>query len=197
MTRGDKNHPVRKPVPDDERTREDELLAIRCQLGERDAFDELIRRWNDPLWGYLRRMAGNDDAAADLLQETWLRVVRGLSRLRDAARLRAWLFGIARRTAMDRLRLRYTTPVVADVDVQEVASAGSDDDLEADLIAMHDELARLPVTEREVLTLFYLQELSLTDVADVLGVPVGTVKSRLFRARRMLRAELTSRGDRT
>jgi RNA polymerase sigma-70 factor (ECF subfamily) len=197
MTRGDQNHPVRKPVPDDERTREDELLAIRCQLGERDAFDELIRRWNDPLWGYLRRLAGNDDAAADLLQETWLRVVRGLSRLRDAARLRAWLFGIARRTAMDRLRLRYATPAVADVDVQEVASAGSDDNLEADLIAMHDELARLPVTEREVLTLFYLQELSLTDVADVLGVPVGTVKSRLFRARRLLRAELTSRGDRT
>ena len=55
---------------------------------------------------------------------------------------------------------------------------------------MFHELARLPIVEREVLSLFYLQELSLTEVADVLGVPVGTVKSRLFRARQMLRREL-------
>ena len=62
---------------------------------------------------------------------------------------------------------------------------------------MHVELARMPVVEREVLTLFYLKELSLTDVAEILGVPVGTVKSRLCRARRMLRHELTSNtGDR-
>ena len=62
---------------------------------------------------------------------------------------------------------------------------------------MEDELARLPETEREVLTLFYLQELSLSEVADVLRVPVGTVKSRLFRARHMLRRGLDQKGLRT
>src|SRR5574338_965862 len=90
--------------------REDELLAIRCQLGERAAFEELIRRWNDPLWRYVRRIAGEDDGAADLVQEIWLRVIRGMSRLREPARLRPWLFGVARRVAMDRLRQRYAAP---------------------------------------------------------------------------------------
>ena len=61
---------------------------------------------------------------------------------------------------------------------------------------MEHELARLPVTEREVLTLFYLRELSLAEVAEVLDVPVGTVKSRLFRARQLLRRELDPEGTR-
>lgn len=180
-----------------EHSRADERLAVRCQLGERDAFEELIGRWNEPLWRYLRRLAGTDDAATEMLQDVWLRVFRGISRLRDGSKLRSWLFGIARRVAMDRLRAEYAAPPATDIDLHDVPSVVDTDGLEDDLAAMHVELARLPVVEREVLTLFYLKELSLTDVAEVLGVPVGTVKSRLFRARRMLRHELTSNtGDR-
>jgi RNA polymerase sigma-70 factor (ECF subfamily) len=83
---------------------EDDLLAVRCQLGEREAFDELIRRWHVPLWKYARRLTGDDDAAADCVQDTWLRVVRGVARLREPASLRAWLFGIARRVVMEPAR---------------------------------------------------------------------------------------------
>ena len=67
-------------------------------------------------------------------------------------------------------------------------------DIEAGLNSLHAGLARLPVVEREVLTLFYLQEQSLAETADVLGIPVGTVKSRLFRARLLLRRELENEG---
>lgn len=180
-----------------EHAREDELLAVRCQLGERGAFEDLIGRWNGPLWRYLRRLSGTDDTATEMLQDTWLRVIRGISRLRDGSKLRSWLFSIARRVAMDRLRAQYAAPPSADIDLHDVPSVSDADSLEGDLAAMHAELARLPVVEREVLTLFYLKELSLTDVAAVLGIPAGTVKSRLFRARRMLRHELTSTtGDR-
>lgn len=170
--------------------REDELLAIRCQLGERAAFEELIRRWNDPLWRYVRRIAGEDDGAADLVQEIWLRVIRGMSRLREPARLRPWLFGIARRVAMDRLRQRYAAPPLADVDALDAVPGPEPGTLDDDLDALDHELGRLPILEREVLTLFYLQELSLAEVADVLAVPTGTVKSRLFRARQLLRTQL-------
>src|SRR5262245_56034891 len=88
-------------------SRPDELLAFRCQLGQRPAFDALISRWHEPLWRYLRRLSNADDVASDLAQDTWIRVLRGIASLRDPARLRPWLFGIARRVAMDRLRAQY------------------------------------------------------------------------------------------
>ena len=177
-------------------TREDELLVIRCQLGERSAFDELTERWHPPLWKYVRRLAGDDDAAKDVAQDVWLRVLRGIGRLRDGSRLRPWLFGIARRALMDRLRHHYAAPISSDIDVAELAADQTMDSLEEEIGAMEHELVRLPTTEREVLTLFYLRELSLAEVAEVLDVPVGTVKSRLFRARRLLRRGLDSEGTR-
>ena len=71
----------------------------------------LIARWHEPLWRYLRRLSGNDDAARDLAQDTWMRVFRGIARLREPAKLRPWLFGIARNVAMDRLRAQYAAGV--------------------------------------------------------------------------------------
>jgi RNA polymerase sigma factor (sigma-70 family) len=82
-------------------------------------------------------------------------------------------------------------------DIADVAAHDVSLELHDDLEALELELARLPVLERDVLTLFYLQELSLTDVAAVLDVPVGTVKSRLFRARHLLRDELRRKGPRS
>ena len=180
----------------EQRAKEDELLVTRCQLGERSAFDELTERWHPPLWKYVRRLAGEDDAARDVAQDVWLRVLRGIGRLRDGSRLRPWLFGIARRALMDRLRHQYADPSSSDIDVAELPADPAMNSLEDELGAMEHELARLPAIEREVLTLFYLRELSLAEVAEVLDVPVGTVKSRLFRARLVLRRGLNSEGTR-
>ena len=177
---------------------EDELLAVRCQLGEAAAFDALIARWHQPLWTYLRRLTGDDDAAAESVQDVWLRVLRGIARLRDGSRLRAWIFGIARRVVMDRLRDKYAKPTLVSVDELELEGLelGADESqrLEEELELMQDELARLPVTEREALALFYLKELSLIEMSEVLGIPMGTVKSRLFRARKTLRNQLVMKG---
>lgn len=169
---------------------EDELLAIRCQLGERDGFDALFDRWHEPLRHYARRIAGTDEEADDVTQDVWLRVLRGIARLKDPARLRPWLFGITRRVLMDRLRLKYTNLDVVAVEVETLATAEPGDDIEVELESMQEALIRLPLLEREVLTLFYLRELTLAEVADITEVPVGTVKSRLHRARRLLRREL-------
>jgi RNA polymerase sigma factor (sigma-70 family) len=177
----------------------DEWMVVRCQLGERQAFDELVARWQRPLWRYARQLADSDAAADDAIQDIWLRVLRGIARLRDGAKLRPWLFGIAHRVLMDRLRAQYKLPLVSDTDVDlETQAAPGDDalDLEVELAALRDGLARLPTLECEVLTLFYLQELSLDEVAQVLAVPVGTVKSRLHRARCQLRHQLGIHGER-
>lgn len=174
--------------------KQDELLAIRCQLGEPAAFDALIARWHEPLWKYLRRLTGDEDAAAEAVQDTWLRILRGMPRLRDAGRLRAWIFGIARRVVMDRLREKYAEPARVSPEDVELAAADEAGDLREELALLHEELARLPVPEREVLVLFHLQELTLTEIAEVAGIPAGTVKSRLFRARRALRDQLILKG---
>jgi RNA polymerase sigma-70 factor (ECF subfamily) len=195
---------VTKPTGTSLDVTRDAWLAVRCQLGEREAFDALIDRWHGPLWTYARRLTGSDDAAHEVAQDAWLRILRGLPGLRDATRLRPWLFGITRRTLMDRLRGQYAAPCPSDVDpdtlptddsgvfsgsgVDSGVVSGSGVD-EAGLLAG---LAGLPVVEREVLTLFYLEELSLAEVAELVEVPVGTVKSRLHRARRMLRQAIAS-----
>ncbi|HYI10693.1 MAG TPA: sigma-70 family RNA polymerase sigma factor [Thermoanaerobaculia bacterium] len=173
---------------------EDELLVTRCQIGEASAFDELIGRWHTPLWKYARRVTGNDDAAAETVQEVWLRILRGIVRLREPGRFRPWMFGIARRVMMDRLRSAYAAPVVESIDLSTIPEPQDSRDLELEISNLHEELARLPVIEREVLVLFYLQELTLNEIADVLAIPAGTVKSRLFRARHLLREQLTTKG---
>ena len=179
------------------RALEDEWIAVRCQLGERDAFDELIQRWQGPIWQYVRRLSEDDDVAQDIVQDIWLRVLRGIGRLRHPAKLRAWLFGIAHRTWIDTLRRKYAV-VAADIneiDQHEHSDLIVPEELEQELAAMEQELASLPTIEREALTLFYLRELSLHEIAQALEIPIGTVKSRLYRARRMLRRELNGKGN--
>lgn len=166
----------------------DELLVVRCQLGEPEAFDDLIARWHGPLWQYIRRMSGRDDEAEDILQDVWLRVIRGIARVRDGSRLRGWLFGITRRVLMDRLRRQYAMPPASDLNTDDLAAEPDPPDREPSLEALDAAIETLPLTEREILTLFYLRDLSLVEIADTLKIPIGTVKSRLFRARRMARA---------
>ncbi|WP_257386517.1 RNA polymerase sigma factor [Tahibacter caeni] len=171
----------------------DTLLVVRCQLGERAAFDALIRRWAAPLQRYALKLTRDPALADDLVQDVWLRAVRGLGRLRDAAQFRPWLFGIAHRTFADRLRERYAMTVDADVDWDTFAAVDDDgEDAEDRERALAGGLERLPLVEREVLTLFYLEALPLAEIATALGIPTGTVKSRLFRARALLRHHLTA-----
>jgi len=177
---------LRDPDP-----RIDALLAVRCQLGERDAFDALIRRWAQPLRRHVARVAGDAHSADELVQDIWLRVLQGIGRLQDPGKFRPWLFGIAHRRLMDELRGRYAAHATeSDESLQQVPAATADPD--RDLLARELDrgLARLPATERDVLSLFYLEELPLAEIAQVLAVPVGTVKSRLFRARQLLREQL-------
>ena len=178
---------LRDPDP-----RIDALLVVRCQLGERDAFDALIRRWAQPLRRHVARVAGDAHAADELAQDIWLRVVQGIRRLQDPGKFRSWLFGIAHRRLMDELRERYASPrTEPEAALEQVAADTSEPEGEWLALELDRGLARLASGDRDLLSLFYLEELSLTDIALALAVPIGTVKSRLFRARRLLRLQLT------
>ncbi|WP_199840342.1 RNA polymerase sigma factor [Streptomyces sp. AS58] len=93
--------------------RREGLLVVRCQLGERAAFQELVQIWHAPLWRYVRGMVGSPHLADDLAQDAWVAVVRGLPRLRQPERFAPWLFTIARRTVADHLRQAYQASVTS------------------------------------------------------------------------------------
>jgi RNA polymerase sigma factor (sigma-70 family) len=180
-------------MPQHSESLEQELLAIRCQLGELAAFDELVAEWHVPLWQYIRRMVDGNALADELLQETWLRILRGVVNLREPASLVAWMFGIARRVLMNRFREKYRESRFIEDSTCELPVNDSD----ADQVDLQDEikdvvqkLERLPMLQRELLTLYYLHDLSIEQLAQVLDIPSGTVKSRLYNARNMLRQQV-------
>ncbi|MEM7351223.1 MAG: sigma-70 family RNA polymerase sigma factor [Acidobacteriota bacterium] len=166
------------------------LLIVRCQLGEPEAFDELVETWHSRLWSYIRRLTDDNDAAAEAIQETWLRVLRGLPRLRDRERFAPWMHRIARNVVMDRLRRDYARPPSSEVDPDSLQRDRPLTSVDIDLTALRQGMVSLPLLERDVLTLFYVQDLSLLETAEVLEIPVGTVKSRLHRARSLLREKM-------
>ncbi|MFD2792776.1 RNA polymerase sigma factor [Promicromonospora vindobonensis] len=179
----------------------DELLVVRAQLGNRSALEELVARWQRPVWSYVRRML-DAERADDVAQEAWVAVVRALPRLREPDRFAPWLFTIVRRAALNRLRGQYADrhdlvgDFESDLDRSDDGARDPVDGL-ADRAEMVARLARLPVLEREVLVLHYLEDLSVQDCAQICGVPAGTIKSRLNRARRMLREHVQEEGERT
>lgn len=168
-------------------------VVVRAQLGEREAIAELVRGWHEAVWGYVRRMLSREDVADDVSQEVWLSVVRGLPRLKEPERFAAWLFTIARRSVMNHLRQQYGSPAYGDEPGTTPYVVDPADGV-VDRLLAQELIDEVPVVEREVLVLFHLEDLSLEECAEVLGIPVGTVKSRLFRARRMLRTAAEGAG---
>ncbi|WP_182867038.1 RNA polymerase sigma factor [Rhodopirellula sp. JC639] len=166
-------------------------LVIRCQLGDQDAWRELVQRWNPRLIGFLGRMSDDSHKTDDLLQSTWLRLVRTITRLEQPDRFAPWAYRIARNTLNDQLRQRYRSPSLEPNSIATEPSA-SDETLdrwiESDeiMIAMRS----LDRHDRLVINLHYFEHLTVAEVADVCQTPVGTIKSRLQRARRQLRQYL-------
>jgi len=172
----------------------------RACRGDAAVWDRLFRRYQLPLFVWVRELVRSEEDALDVVQETFARAVRYVDRLRDPERVGPWLFGIARQRCADLLRRRGHHPEGPDPSEEEVGcdlTAAPDPGPSPDewLIRREDEerffraLAGLPESQRAVLVLHCLEDFSLEDIARILEVPVGTVKSRLHHARRRLRAE--------
>lgn len=139
---------------------------------------ELYRTAGPALWAHLRRKVDDPHAAEELFQETFLAAAENPAGLQAAASPRAWLFGIARNLVLEHLRryrLRRTTPLPEDL----TQPAERDGD---ELAAMRAAIVRLPEGQREVLELRLRDQLSYAEIAEALGLPIGTVRSRLHHA---------------
>ena len=161
----------------------------RAQRGETAAFSELVARHQDRLYRYLVRLTRSAEDARELMQETFLSAYEALPRWRPDARLGTWLFRIAHNQAVDRLRRARRVDFVAlDESHGERLAAetpGPDAVLQTRqrLQALERALARLPAEHREILLLRDIEGMPYEDIAQVLGIGLGTVKSRIARAR--------------
>ena len=168
-----------------------QLLLLRHRGGDRAAVAELVAMWERPLLYYLRRLLTREEDAWDALQETWLRVVRELPRLRDDRAFPAWAYAIARRVALGMLRrAQALEPLPEDEGDAAIAAADPPSLRGFDALDIHRALERLSLAHRDVLALHFLEGFSIAEIATITGAAEGTVKSRLFHARRALHARL-------
>jgi RNA polymerase sigma-70 factor (ECF subfamily) len=173
-----------------------QLLVIRCQAGDEQAFARLLDRFGPKTLRYLRHIVGDD--ADDVQQEVWLDVYRRVSQLATPRSFVSWLFTITRHRAVDYLRRRRRArELLEDVAAESLVYDEAVDQPDApDLPELSTALANLQPLHREVLLLRYQDDLSYEEIAAVVGCSVGTVKSRLHHAKRRLHSQYAnSRGD--
>ena len=165
--------------------RSDEDLMAAVASGDESALTALIDRYAARVHAYLLRHSNSREDADDLLQETWVRVARSAKSFDTARRFRSWIYGIATNLARDLFRRRMTRErALRTLAMNPPAASGADS---ADRGELRGRIAELPENMRAVLLLRYYEGMSEAEMAEVLNVPRGTVKSRLHAALRRLR----------
>ena len=169
------------------------FLVLRAQSGDREALDALLASVQEPLYRYLFSLVRERHLAEEALQETFVRVYRKLGWLREPGLFRAWAYRIATREAFRQLkRERRWAEQVRDEDaLGALAAPPPREEFAPELSArLRESVAGLSPASRAVVVLYYLHEMSLEETAAVLGVPLGTVKSRLAYGLGALRRQL-------
>ncbi len=162
----------------------DEALMMEFQRGSREAFEELFARHRQALYGFFRRRLDSRERAEDLAQETFLAVIRAASRYRPRALVRTWFYGIAMNLLSAERRRRTTV----EMPIVDPSTADSPDEA----LWVREALANLDPVDREILMPREYEELAYSEIAELLRLPLNTVRSRLFRARLALKNRLTA-----
>ena len=190
-------------------TLDDEELVAKSIGGDADSFNELILRWERPIYALAYRTIGREEDARDVCQKTFLRAFRALPGFRGQAKFSSWLYRIALNLCRDWMRRERRTPTVQppeDVDLMEMAAAAEPSESIEDLVARKDlsrlverAMALLPEEQRTAIVLKEYHGLTFQEIADLAGCPLSTVKTRLYQGLTVLRRELAknpkSRGN--
>ena len=178
--------------------RSDEELILAFQGGDEEAFTVLVRRYKDPLMNYIYRFVGDSDESADILQDTFVRLYRKKHLYKSVAKFSTWLYTIAGNLARSELRRRSRKGLLSIFQSREKGDEYelplpssdpqpdqlADDSLKA--MRIQEALRRLPEAFREAVVLRDIQDLSYEEIAEIVGMPIGTVKSRINRGRNQL-----------
>ena len=197
--------PISVPIEASTEELDDHRLVSRIREGDEDAFQELVRRYRNPITNYVYRMIDDYDRAVDLSQETFVRVYMSVDRYQATYSFSTYIYRIAHNLAITELRQRKRRRLIplptffSDKESEEIEVELPDErQIQADAALIADErraavtraIASLPEKYRAPLVLCDLEEKSYDEIAEVLGLPTGTVKSRINRARNLLKEKL-------
>ena len=183
----------------------EEQWVKRALAGSEDAFASIVRRYQRPVFSVIVRMVRDHGLAEDLTQETFIKAFRSMATFDPKRKLSSWLFTIAHNTAIDSLRKKTLQMVELESEAEErslLDRLPSTSETTPEAAAMDGDTARIFEEElrqlrpeyAEILVLRFQQGLAYEEIAEITGLPMGTVKTHLFRARRALARRLTSRG---
>jgi RNA polymerase sigma-70 factor, ECF subfamily len=182
----------------------DRDLVASAVSGIDGGFEELVKRYQRPISAYVYRMVGDYDAALDLTQEIFIKIYASLSRYRVEFKFSTWIYKIAHNAAIDHLRRSSgrERSLVAGTDNEHyelpleshAPSPEQQSEREERRVQIETVIHSLPMAYRELIILRHSQDLTYEEIVEVTGLPLGTVKNRLFRARDMMRQQFLTRG---
>jgi len=181
-------------------SRSDEELVTRSRGGDVDSFNQLILRWERPIYALAYRVIGREEDARDVCQETFLRAYRSLAGFKGQAKFSSWLYRIALNLCRDWIRRQRRTPVSQfpdEFDILEAAAATEPVESIEDLVArrelsavVEEAMAKLPDEQRTAIILKEYHGMTFQEIADLQGCPLSTVKTRLYQGLSVLRRQL-------
>ncbi|MEP6916117.1 MAG: sigma-70 family RNA polymerase sigma factor [Acidobacteriota bacterium] len=182
----------------------DEELVARSQGGDLDSFNQLVLRWERPIYALAYRVIGREEDARDVAQETFLRAFRALKGFKGQAKFSSWLYRIALNLCRDWMRRERRTPVAQapeGVDIIELAGETTPSESIDDRVARHQigrvvgkAMASLPEEQRNAIILKEYHGLTFQEIAELLDCPLSTVKTRLYQGLSVLRKQLQDAG---
>jgi RNA polymerase sigma-70 factor (ECF subfamily) len=167
-----------------------EKIVNRCRDGERTAFEELFEMYQPRLKYYVRRLDSGGISVDDTLQDIWLTVFRKIHELKDAQVFTVWLYRIARNKVYDEFRNKERFARLPEEDEIPVSDGAEPLFDTSDTEKLHAALNELKPYHREVLTLSFIEQMPYQSIAEVVGCSIGTVRSRIFYAKKSLREEM-------
>jgi len=159
----------------------DQLLVMDAQDGDVKAMEKLVSRWQKRLWLHAYRLTSESQAAWDITQQVWLGIIKGLRKLQDPANFKAWAYGITTNKSIDWIRKSKALKHISIEDIQDHQQKEKQD------TGIKELLRKLDVRKRAVISLYYFEQLGISEISAALKIPKGTVKSRLASARKELK----------
>ena len=178
----------------------DEELVARSRSGDVESFNQLITRWERPIYALAYRVIGQEEDARDVVQETFLRAFRGIGAFKGQAKFSSWLYRIALNLCRDWIRRKRRSPIALvpeDMELEDLAADTGPSESVEDLVARRElssvvetAMAKLPEEQRTAIILKEYHGMTFQEIADLQGCPLSTVKTRLYQGLSVLRRDL-------